>query len=534
MAETPHGFNYGQHLLEMMGSFWTAAYQDQDLMVSFSKGLGEVLGQKYLNFLEQMLASSLKDIPIFHKERWHLLTFKESETNQNDATVLKFGGSAAFKNQPAVFGPQPAGTEYKEGATFQFGGFASGQYYAYAIPSDLADIDAYIVNRVYDPSLVWSKGTDFQVDKSVIIFYENPFDNVLIPKRNILDEVGNITDREIALWAYNAKFDKENLWTHYGYLFDVKLDSSENYRDFLRAAMGIFMVGPRFNTLTGVLTALFGLPIVKETLEVVEEIQVVGNERIVLTDKNKYTLGASVELNPDVSIGASLPIFTPLSNTVQILDNVEQPNWWRNRTFIPLPVQILNNEYYGPLVVYNEYATYEVKWNNTFDFQHKGSMTDAQQEYFRNFPMTWNMGWKWNESTARVNFLDYIFSNITKDSLFLLTVNTNDIILERLIGTAFELFNEALPANVFMVALFEHTLETDYETASRIVDTLSEDRGFSLEETIELNTRVQDGHHGIARWNSGLVWGPPATWKWNSVAFQPNIAILKRFFKCQI
>jgi len=94
------------------------------------------------------------------------------------------------------------------------------------------------------------------------------------------------------------------------------------------------------------------------------------------------------------------------------------------------------------------------------------------------------------------------------------------------------LVEDALPANIYMITLLEKSLEEDYDS-SRITDSLTEEKGFHLQDDMTLNDRIKDGRYSYAVWNSGFLWGPPSTVRWNSVAFQPILAVLRRYFKCQ-
>ncbi len=507
----PFGFNYGRYLLEIIGSFWSLIYKDRDVIEKFVCGDALVLEQNYFNLLEKFLSISLTDIPLYHAERWKLLIFRESATNNSIATILKYDGSPAFNDQPAQYGPQPIGTAYKDGAIFQYDRYAEGDYFTYPLPSDLIDIDAYITNRIFDPSLIWSKGTDFSISRGVITFTHNLFNNDLIPKRNIINDEGEVVDREAALWAYNSKYDKDDLWNHFGYLVDIKMESSENYRDLIRAIFGLYTLGSKLNTLLGMLTALFGLPIIKENEETIIKIK----EDSIVTNHHTYYLDNSVEKNPQVKIGATLPLFTPLSNTVKLLDNVLYPKWWRNKSFISLPVQILSGKYSQSLVLYNKSIGYDITWGNTFNFDNLGEI-----------PILWNMGFNWGDSSNTLNMIDFIFENIIKSNIFLLTINSSDIVNK----IDFNIINEALPANIYMIVEFNIN-HTDNYTTDRIVDIPFEyNKGKYLSDTYQ-NTRINDGHMGLIDFGSGVVYGG---FIWGKEEFQPYLKILKRYYSCHV
>jgi len=106
VTQPAFGFDYGRLLTEMLGSFWSAVYQDQTFLKTYMDGFTSSMGQAYFDFFEKILTTSINDIHIFHRDRWKLLTFLESELNRNTATVLKYGGSPAFSNGPFVLQEQ--------------------------------------------------------------------------------------------------------------------------------------------------------------------------------------------------------------------------------------------------------------------------------------------------------------------------------------------------------------------------------------------------------------------------------------------
>ena len=291
----------------------------------------------------------------------------------------------------------------------------------------------------------------------------------------------------------------------------------------------MFTIGPQLNTLVGMLTALLGLSIIRETEEVVEEIYEADNERLVVTDQHEYQLPLSVTLNPEVVIGATVSIFTPLSNTITILDNVQQPSWWKNYKFLPLPVQILDHNYQSAFIVYNKTITVPVKFGEKYAFEYTGKVTDEKAELYDDFPLVFGAGARFGDSIVEINFMDYIFENIIKNNLFLLNVNTGDIQVERLTSKALDLFIEALPANVFMIALFNTELDNSYLN-DRMEEFLEFERGFGLEDNYVLAARAGDGQWGTLVFGSGVTFGSGAIF--GSMEFQPQLVVMKRSYGC--
>ena len=168
-----HGYSRGELFLQNISSFWSQVFNDVPLVTALLDGQAEGLSQAYFDLLEIILAKSVHDIPVFHREKWQLLIFNESDINKNAANLLKYG-------QDAEYGVQTVSSAFAPGLEFEYGGFASGDATSFALPGDMVDIESYVTNRIYEPSLVFSKGADFFISNGIIFFAKNPFSNVLI------------------------------------------------------------------------------------------------------------------------------------------------------------------------------------------------------------------------------------------------------------------------------------------------------------------------------------------------------------------
>lgn len=70
--------------------------------------------------------------------------------------------------------------------------------------------------------------------------------------------------REVSIWLTDALIDEDRLYRNFGHLLDRKRPSSEAQRAFLQAISRLFLQGPSFPLLESALTALAGLPLVRE------------------------------------------------------------------------------------------------------------------------------------------------------------------------------------------------------------------------------------------------------------------------------
>jgi hypothetical protein len=114
-----HGYSRGEIFLQNISSFWSKVFNDVDVVTALLDGQAEGLAQAYFNLLEIILAKSVHDIPVFHREKWVLLVFNESDINRNAANLLKYG-------QDSEYGIQTTASAFAPGLEFEYGGFASG------------------------------------------------------------------------------------------------------------------------------------------------------------------------------------------------------------------------------------------------------------------------------------------------------------------------------------------------------------------------------------------------------------------------
>ena len=504
MAEL-HGFLQGELFLDNISSFWSKVFKDSDVAQALVSGTEETLSQAYFNLLEVILANSVHDIPVFHREKWQLLVFNESDKNRNAESLLKYG-------QGAVYGPQTSDSEFPPGQTFQYGGFASGKACSFKLPDQMVDVESYLVNRIHEPSLVLTKGVDFYINNGVIFFKENPFENELIATRAIQDEDGNTVDRQIGIWALNSDHDFQFLFKNYGALIDIFLESSENYKQFLRSAWELFFVGPRITSLLSTLNSLLGLPTIRDAKETFQTTLLEGNTQKVVTDKNVYSLPVSTPLRSDLETGLELEVGDPIAGVITILDDVSTPSWWRNFEFLPIPVRILTEDHGDDLIVFNISRKVPLETGATISLDVSGEMTEERRTFFEEFPLPIGGGWSIGDTSFSYRSLDLLFEFFFKAHLFLLTVNLDEILPSRLTSKVVELLKEALPAYVHFLSVNDVSLSEAYN-----LGTDSEEPEWEFERAhyyTDTYSDFSDGYHSRGPWLIGfdgiVISDPPA------------------------
>jgi len=286
----------GRTLLSTLGSFWSSLYEGSDQVLSYVRGRALVEQQARLNFLETAAAVSRETVPVFHKENWSLVRAKESEMSTADGAFLAFGDGA-------IFGNQPDGYEYKYDV-------AREGRFAITVPTDMVRAPV-IMNRITDPSLSMTEGVDyvFIPERAILVFRESPFDNVLIEKVPIWTD-GDITDYEIFLWVFQSEHDHKYIYDHFAYVIGARLGSSEHARDVLNNVMDAIVGGTAKQQVETALSAMTGIPLVREVVETVEVIDQDAVHLLIITDKHVYkfplTTTATVSVGDEVTAGQSL------------------------------------------------------------------------------------------------------------------------------------------------------------------------------------------------------------------------------------
>lgn len=304
----------GRRLLTQIGSFWSEIFDDRDKVQTHFQSSAHEQGQTHLNFLETVACVSRFTVPVFHREDWHLLTFKQSDV-ENTASVYREGD--------LVYGPQSGSVPGRPAGFIQtYGGRDRRDLVKVPIPPPLADLPVTLQNLVVNPSLVLIRGTDYDVeirkDSRVVVFLCDPFNSPLVPIRDVVDQNGSVVDKEIALWAYSGQFDLEYVYTQFGYVLGLQMDSSQFYKDLLNAWWNQFLEGFSVQHLQAFLSALSGAPIALAPTETVEVVRDEGDSKLVVTNLNSYRLPEGA--TPVVAIGDELHAGDALSDAFEIIE----------------------------------------------------------------------------------------------------------------------------------------------------------------------------------------------------------------------
>jgi hypothetical protein len=155
------------------------------------------------------------------------------------------------------------------------------------------------------------KNVDFILDRigKNIIFNADPFANSAFATQAVFSE-GVEDDTELMMWLFKARFDTKLLFTHFGYILGAELASAQAYKDVINATFDGIAGGTALEQVEELVSAMTGIPLVKESGEEVEDIRSDGDRLLVITDKNVYKYAvdhtAAVAVGDTVQAGDAL------------------------------------------------------------------------------------------------------------------------------------------------------------------------------------------------------------------------------------
>jgi hypothetical protein len=323
----------GQYLYRSLGSFWTQIFQDKNVLKGYTAGMAEEAIQAYYELIGLLKRYSIKEFSLFDLTKWKPLTIKKSEFNKT---------AFIFEPDGAVFGYQPNSDLFYANKLFRFGKpkeTDGKNVFSFTPPYSLGELSA-ISNRIISPSLALIPGVDIYLKNNTIFFKTDLFNNPYIPRGKVfnddghpatyIDSQGNkVEDEFIVMWMYNAKIDSQELYNHFGVLFDLSLPTSESYKTLLKTLINLAVEGPTISALSTMFAALAGTPVIIEAQETVEEMYTDTFYKYVVTDKNIYRLPVAQELHRYIKPGNKVYGGQILSTNITVLDSVIEKDWWK-------------------------------------------------------------------------------------------------------------------------------------------------------------------------------------------------------------
>ena len=261
-------------LLNTIGSYWATTYLGMDFLEDVLKAKANLTSQTWINFMELIASISRFSVPVFHRQNWQAVAIRSSGVNNSAASIpdYELGTSNTYSNSSSQ--------NYGES-------FALAGYYAVEIPANIKTAKN-ILSNIASPDIIWTTGVDYWAPKpGVLLLRENPFDSGKFPVRDIFKN-GQIVDKEVVLWLYSGEIDLDNVYEQFGYALELKMESSEGYRDIINAILDAFTGGTKAKDLQYAWSAITDVPIVLGDSETVELVTEDSRSTVIVTDKNSY------------------------------------------------------------------------------------------------------------------------------------------------------------------------------------------------------------------------------------------------------
>lgn len=160
----PHPFDIGDYsstIFRGLSGFWQRFFRDTKDLQAFYRASEQYLGQVYLDFLSNVLSTSVSNCPVFNKEYWKLFAINENEV------------------------------VYREGVT------AVDDRFVYDLPGSAVNVDV-LQNAIFAPDVTYEKEVDFDVTNSdgFLRFFRDPF------RESINTETGERTPLDGVAWRW--------------------------------------------------------------------------------------------------------------------------------------------------------------------------------------------------------------------------------------------------------------------------------------------------------------------------------------------
>jgi hypothetical protein len=283
-------YDQPKNLLAVLGSWWAEGYAGSDQVESIVRGKSQVEQQTMLDVMELLASISRFTVPIYHTDNWYPLYLRESQRNDSTTSYLKYDSGATY------------------GSGYHYDDPRIGPYHSFPKPADLVEAPL-ILNRFVDPTFSQSPNIDFILEPDVITFRDNPFNNPKVATR-LLYEKGKVVDREAILWVHRGQFDWDTVYQQFAYVFGMRLKSSPGYRDLMNAIYDSAVGGMGRLDVASAISAMTGIPLVKEATEVVEDIVTDRENLLIITDLSTYkfarTAVPTVQISETVHRGQTL------------------------------------------------------------------------------------------------------------------------------------------------------------------------------------------------------------------------------------
>jgi hypothetical protein len=287
------------NLLALLGSWWAEQYAGSEQMAAVVEAMSATQQQTSQDILELLDSMGRHTVPIYHTDNWYALRISQvSQTLTTDANVIRYDTDLV----------------YDGGATYDTPAMA--RRFSHTLPAALVEIPL-IMNNFVSPEIIWAADTHYSYTANSILFFTDPFADPRIVKQLVYKD-GVVVDTIATLWVYRGKWDWDTIYQQYGYVLQLRMQSSAGYRDVLNAVYTAMLNGGAGGNLKQMLSAMTGIPLVRNATETVVEITADSGGQLIITDKAAYRLPVVAEVN--VTVGDTVTGGESLTTALQVYE----------------------------------------------------------------------------------------------------------------------------------------------------------------------------------------------------------------------
>lgn len=468
-------------LYKGLGTFWTQVFQERATLKGLTQAQAEELIQRQYDLIEVLDSYAVKDVHIFHKEKWHPIVLFKSKLNQ---------APLQFQPDDAVFGPQPATDPYYAGVEFQFGfpKIPSAEVYTYT-PDESIKKMFVLADKVINPAIVLVKGTDVVIRNDVLFFNKDVFNMPELVKTPVISDLGepvtytdlngNVQEDEtVTLWMYHGELDRDAIWRNFGVLFNLHHENNQFYKDLMKAIFAMYVDGPTVKSIKTLCATLLEVPVVETAEEVVEVVFTDSQYHHVVTNKATYKFDVFYTVLPHVVPGAIVKAGDVLVDATAYYDAVTYPNWWTRdvltapapgyKPYLSLSKNLFVGNYSFQLTFKSGIDIVSISAADELKFPVVGSAEDIA-EFNRQIDtptMRTALGLTGPGSVAVVNPVDFLFRNFFKNNTALVKLKFRSAQVTSAFLSAIDSILTNIPRHIYMI--FDMLLSMPTETYSEL------------------------------------------------------------------
>lgn len=277
----------------LVGSWLGRDTQEPTEAISLVQGLINLFRNADALRDELVMGASRQTVPLETRMGTVPIRLLASEANE-EAAIPRFGEGFVF------------------GEGLQYGQPVRRAGFYFPLSQEFTRI-GLLVDHTLRPGRVWFPGQDFTLEADRVLFRENPFDTL---EGEPVYEEGEIVDRQITLWAVDAREDERVLQNRFGFVTGFNHASSAAYRQFVNRVWDAWTFGASRDAVQGAVSAIADIPFAAAH-ETVMEVTSDDRSRLIVTDTGLYRV--PFEATPVVTVGDELKPGDPLVSTVEIL-----------------------------------------------------------------------------------------------------------------------------------------------------------------------------------------------------------------------